>query len=154
LNFAIRVVFMPLAFACQSIFAVVANEYIDKLLQYVRVFVNHNELSEVNIGDPYFIGDWTTIYITRDVSLDCDLHTGGITMFDSLRLEILCVSSSDGREISFGPNNFHGNVELILAAEPEIQIHEFRTESLICEECGQDISINFPKTMQWTRAMQ
>jgi hypothetical protein len=36
-------------------------------------------------------------------------------------------------------------VELILAAEPEIKIHEFRTESIIYEECGQDISINFPR---------
>jgi hypothetical protein len=66
-------------------------------------------------------------------------------VFNSLAFENLYVRSSDCREISFGPNSFYGNVELILAAEPEIKIQEFRTEFLMYEECGQDISINFPK---------
>jgi outer membrane autotransporter protein len=136
---------MFLAFACQSIFAAVANEYVDEVLQYVHVFVRDNDLKEVNIGGQYSMGNFETLCRTGDISLDYDLVTGGITVLGNLGLGNLYVKSSDGRQISSDTNSFYMNMELILAAEPVIAIHEFRTESLICKEHGRDISINFPK---------
>jgi hypothetical protein len=72
--FALKVfcwnVFMLLAFACQSIFASIANEYVDEILQYVHVFINENDLREVNIEGQYSIGDFGTRQRTGDISLD------------------------------------------------------------------------------------